>query len=230
MFVSGASIAYSTGNMDAIKNSIESLMLLQTAEGILPYVGVPFFSILNAVSFTYHLHTLIGLHTYYIYTGDEAWVSSYWDQYKRGVQWSLSNIDESGLMNVTSGADWLRLGMSGHNLEANAILYYVLGLSIQLAGVVGDTEAAASYTTAAASLKEAVNSLLWREDLGFYVDNETTTVAPQDGNSFAGEYNFAQLLPYQSPMPESCATEDAKASHSARQLDPQLLSSYLDLQ
>ncbi|KAJ4390040.1 hypothetical protein N0V93_007513 [Gnomoniopsis smithogilvyi] len=185
IFVSGASIAYSTGNLDAIKNSIESLMLLQTAEGILPYVGVPFFSIINAVSFTYHLHTLVGIHTYYVYTGDQAWLSSYWDQYKRGVQWSLSNIDSSGLMNVTSGADWLRLGMSGHNLEANAILYYVLGLSIELAGVLGDTEAAASYTTAAESLKKAANSLLWREDLGFYVDNETTTVAPQDGNSFA---------------------------------------------
>lgn len=187
VFVSGASIAYSTGDLDAVKNSIESLMVLQTAEGILPYVGVPFYTIINAVSFTYHLHTLVGIHTYYIYTGDEAWLSSYWDQYKRGVQWSLSNIDGSGLMNVTSSADWLRLGMSGHNLEANAILYYVLGLSIQLAEVLSDTEAAANYTAAAASLKEAANSLLWREDLGFYVDNETTTVAPQDGNSFAGK-------------------------------------------
>lgn len=187
IFVSGASVAYSTYAMDAIKNSIESLMLLQTPEGILPYVGVPFFAMINAVSFTYHLHTLIGLHTYYIYTGDEAWISSYWDQYKRGVQWSLSNIDESGLMDVTASADWLRSGMGGHNIEANAILYYVLGLSIQLANVLDDTAAAENYTAAAASLKAAVNSLLWNADLGLYVDNETTTMTPQDGNSFAGE-------------------------------------------
>lgn len=195
MFVSGASIAYSTYNMDAVKNSLESLMLLQTPEGILPYVGVPFFTIVNAVSFTYHLHTLIGLHTYYIYTGDEAWLSSYWDQFKLGVQWSLSNIDETGLMDVTASADWLRSGMGGHNIEANAILYYVLGLSIQLAGVLDDTEAAANYTAAAASLKEAANSLLWREDLGFYVDNETTTMTPQDGNSFAGKLLSTRTAP-----------------------------------
>lgn len=188
MFVSGPSIAYSTGNMDAVKNSMESLMLLQTAEGILPYVGVPFFSIIDAVSFTYHLHNLIGLYTYYIYTGDEAWISSYWDQFKRGVDWSLSNVDQTGLMNVTASADWLRSGMGGHNIEANAILYYVLGLSVQLADVLNDSAAAAKYTSAAASLKSAANSLLWREELGFYVDNETTTMAPQDGNSFAGKF------------------------------------------
>lgn len=186
-FVSGPSIAYSTYNMDAVKNSLESLFLLQTPEGILPYVGVPFNDFIATVSFTYHLHTLIGAHTYYIYTGDEAWISSYWDQYKLGIQWSLSNIDSTGLMDVTSSADWLRSGMGGHNIEANAILYYVLGLSVQLAEVLDDTEAAANYTTAASNLKEAANSLLWREELGLYVDNETTTMAPQDGNSFAGK-------------------------------------------
>ncbi|CAN8102185.1 unnamed protein product [Discula destructiva] len=185
IFISGASVAYSTYNMDAIKNSIESLMVLQTPEGILPYVGVPFFTLVNAISFTYHLHTLIGLHTYYIYTGDEAWISSYWDQFKLGLQWSISNIDESGLMNVTSGADWFRAGMQGHNIEANAILYYVLGLGVEIAQVLNDTAAAENYTATAASVKAAANSLLYKADLGFYVDNEASTLTPQDGNSFA---------------------------------------------
>lgn len=186
MFISGPSIAYSTYDMDAIKNSLESLLLLQTSAGLLPYVGVPFFSIINAVSFTYHLHTLIGMYNYYHYTGDEAWIAQYWDQYTLGVGWSLSNIDETGLMDVTSSADWLRQGMNGHNIEANAILYYVLGLSIELASVLGDSASSTTWTTSAANLKKSVNALLWKEDLGFYVDNETTTMAPQDGNSFAG--------------------------------------------
>lgn len=78
--------------------------------------------------------------------------------------------------------------MGGYNIEANAILYYVLNLGIELAGVLQDSATKELYTTAAATLKEAANELLWREDMGFYVDNETTTMAPQDGNSFAGEF------------------------------------------
>ncbi|KAF3767680.1 family 78 glycoside hydrolase [Cryphonectria parasitica EP155] len=190
MFISGPSIAYSTYDMDAIKNSMESLLLLQTAAGLLPYVGVPFFSIINAVSFTYHLHNLIGMYNYYHYTGDQAWITQYWDQFKLGVGWSLSNVDDTGLMDVTSSADWLRSGMGGHNIEANAILYYVLNLGIELAGVLGDATAATEWSAAAARLKVAANSLLWREDLGFYVDNETTTMTPQDGNSFAALANL----------------------------------------
>lgn len=186
MFTSGPSIAYSTYNMDAVKNSMESLLLLQLSNGLLPYVGVPFFSIINAVSFTYHLHNLIGMYNYYHYTGDEAWISQYWGQFKLGVDWSLSNVDSTGLMDVTASADWLRSGMGGHNIEANAILYYVLNLGIQLAGVLNDTGAAAQYEGAAATLKAAANEILWSDSLGFYVDNETTTMAPQDGNSFAG--------------------------------------------
>lgn len=186
MFTSGPSIAYSTYSMDAIKNSMEALLVLQRADGLLPYVGVPFLDIINTISFTYHLHNLIGMYNYYHYTGDEAWITQYWGQFKAGVAWSLSNVDSTGLMHVTSTSDWLRSGMGGHNIEANAILYYVLGLGVELAGALDDSDAAAQYEDAAATLKAAANELLWRESLGLYVDNETTTMAPQDGNGFAG--------------------------------------------
>lgn len=188
MFVSGPSVAYSTYNMDAIKNSIESLLALQTAEGLLPYVGIPFNVVIDQVSYTYHLHTLVGMHNYYIYTGDKAWLSQHWDRFKLGLSWSLSQVDGTGLYNLTSSADWCRSSIGGHNIEANAILYYVLNLGTQLAGVVGDSAAADNYTAAAAILKEAANKVLWREDLGVYTDNENTDLAPQDGNSFAGQF------------------------------------------
>jgi len=35
------------------------------------------------------------------------------------LNFSLSFIDESGMMNVTSAADWLRFGMGGHNIEVS---------------------------------------------------------------------------------------------------------------
>lgn len=60
-FVAIPSALYSTYDLDAVKNSMESLLLLQAADGLLPYVGVPFFSMIDAPSFTYHLHNLIGV-------------------------------------------------------------------------------------------------------------------------------------------------------------------------
>lgn len=196
MYISAPSIAYSTYSMDAVKNSLEALLVLQSPAGILPYVGVPFFYYMDGVvSYTYHLHTLIGMHNYYIYTGDEAWLARYWDQFKLGLGWSLSQVDGAGLYNLSSSADWCRAGINGRNMEANAILYYTLNLGTELAGVVSDGDAAQKYTAAAASLKEAVNKVLWREDLGYYTDNDTTTLAPQDGNSFAGQSALSRGLP-----------------------------------
>ena len=80
---------------------------------MLPYAGYPF-SDLGIVSFTYHLYSLIGISYYYQYSGDLEYLQSTWRNFTKGLAWSLSYIDSSGLMNVTSAADWLRVGMGGH--------------------------------------------------------------------------------------------------------------------
>lgn len=88
-------------------------------------------------------------------------------------------------MNVTSPADWLRFGMGGHNIEANAILYYTINQGIQLAEALNDTAPIANWASVAAKVKSAANELLWDDEVGMYRDNETTTLNPQDGNSWA---------------------------------------------
>jgi hypothetical protein len=108
-----------------------------------------------------------------------------WDQWKLALGFSLSFIDDSGLMNVTSPSDWLRFGMGGHNIEANAILHYTIHQGIQLAHELNDTAPIANWTATAARVKSAANALLWDEDAGMYKDNETTTLHPQDGNTWA---------------------------------------------
>ena len=102
----------------------------------MPYAGVPFGSLINAFSFTYHLYSLIGLNDYYLYTGDIDYLSANWNSFKLGLNYSLSMIDSSGMANVTSPADWLRFGMGGHNIEANAILYYTINLGLCLSTAV----------------------------------------------------------------------------------------------
>jgi hypothetical protein len=112
--------------------------------------------------------------------------------YKEAINFSLSSIDSSGLMNVTSPSDWLRFGMGGHNIEANAILYYTLNQALDLAHALNDTTHTANWTATAARLKSAANALLWDAPAGMYRDNETTTLHPQDGNSWAIVANLTQ--------------------------------------
>ena len=101
------------------------------------------------------------------------------------MAYSLSNVDSSGLMNVTSSADWLRFGMGGHNVEANAILYRTLQYGLVLANALDDTSVVEMYTNYSTNIKAAANHLLWDKEAGLFRDNETTTLHPQDGNSWA---------------------------------------------
>lgn len=112
--VSLPSIFVSTNDMSSVKNSLDSLLVLQRADGMFSYAGVPFGPQQNKTSFTYHLYTMIDISYYYLYTGDYAYLESTWDQFQHGMAWSLSSIDSSGLMNVTHPDDWLRVGMGGH--------------------------------------------------------------------------------------------------------------------
>jgi hypothetical protein len=102
------------------------------------------------------------------------------------LNYSLSTIDDSGMANISYSNDWLRLGMGGHNIEANSIMYHTIQQGIMLGQAVGaDQSMLDSWATSGEGIKTAANELLWNETAGFYHDNETTTLAPQDGNVWA---------------------------------------------
>ncbi|KAF8847178.1 Six-hairpin glycosidase [Acephala macrosclerotiorum] len=190
MSVSLPSIFVSTNDLVSVQNSLNSLLALQNAStGMLPYAGYPF-NELGIVSFTYHLYSLIGISYYYQYSRDLAYLQSVWNHFTKGLAWSLSYIDDSGMMNVTSAADWLRVGMGGHNIEANAILYYTLTQGISLAHILNDTTSTSKWTPIASTLKIAANKALWNPTTNLYTDNETTTLSPQDGNAWAIKSNL----------------------------------------
>ncbi|RAH64987.1 putative alpha-L-rhamnosidase A [Aspergillus aculeatinus CBS 121060] len=218
MSIAIESAAVSTADLESVRTALESLFVLQKANGQLPYAGRPF---LDIVSFTYHLHSLIGASSYYQYTGDRSWITRYWGQYKKGLQWALSSLDNSGLANITASADWLRFGMGGHNIEANAILYYVLNDAISLASSLDDRANVGNWSTAASKIKAAANARLWDAQNSLYRDNETTTLHPQDGNAWAIKANLtlssnqseaissalaARWGPYGAPAPEAGST------------------------
>ena len=108
----------STNDLISAKNALQSLFVAQNNEtGCLPYAGFPFGR--GLCSFTYHLYGLIAVANIFQYSNDRNYLSEYWDQWKFGMDFSLSAIDSSGLANVTSSFDWLREGMGGHNIEVS---------------------------------------------------------------------------------------------------------------
>lgn len=109
--VAAPTIFISTNDMDSIKNGLDSLLALQNASGALPYAGTPFG---GGYSFTYHLHSLLDIDLYYQYTNDVAYLQDVWKNFTLGLAFSISHVDDTGLMNVTTSSDWLRSGMGGH--------------------------------------------------------------------------------------------------------------------
>ena len=77
----------STNSLISSKNSLASLfVLINPSTGQLPYCGEPLCTSGNIAglgSDTYHAWTLIGVHSYYLYSGDDAWLQEIWTNYVR---------------------------------------------------------------------------------------------------------------------------------------------------
>ncbi|EIN05761.1 hypothetical protein PUNSTDRAFT_46619 [Punctularia strigosozonata HHB-11173 SS5] len=122
--------------------------------------------------------TLIGTYNYHLYSGDDAWLSTIWANYTKAVAYVESKVDSSELMNVTGLRDWARSAALTNSAE--------LASSVP---VLNASELGEKWAANATALKAAFNGAFWDEGQGMYVDNTTTTLAPQDANSFAVLFN-----------------------------------------
>ena len=67
MAIAVPGVVVSTNDVISIENALDSLFAVQNeTNGLLPYAGRPFPP--QAISFTYHLYTLIGVADHYLYT------------------------------------------------------------------------------------------------------------------------------------------------------------------
>ncbi|KAK3378385.1 Six-hairpin glycosidase-like protein [Podospora didyma] len=209
MYIAVPGIAVSTNDMDAVRNALEVLYANQYADGSLPYAGPPM-GFHGEFSDTYHLHTLLGTYNYVLFSDDLNWLRDRWDEYLRALRVSISKVDELGLLHVSSTADWLRPGMTGHNLEATAILYTVLSKTKVLAEWidVDVSEDIKEWDALQKTLEEGL-ARLYCPDTGLFSDNVgrrgfggDERVDPQDGNSWAliSKMNLSSSgLPWKDP-------------------------------
>ncbi|KIY53430.1 Six-hairpin glycosidase [Fistulina hepatica ATCC 64428] len=186
-------VLVSTNDLVAARNSLITLFAMQDATtGALPYVGPPD---VEYDSVTYICWSLIGMHDYWLYTGDVDTLTDVWQNYTRTLAFLGTLIDtQTGLLDVPDSFanDWGREAAGGQNSAANAIWYYALLKGYELATVVGDGDLAAECAYNASVVKAAFNSLLWDESAGMYCDNATTTMHPQDGNALAVLFNLTE--------------------------------------
>ena len=68
----------------------------------------------------------------------------------------------------------------------------VLITASELATYANDTALALAWAQNATALKQVFNDVFWLEDVGMYRDNATTTLCPEDANSFAVVFNLTQ--------------------------------------
>ncbi len=126
----------------------------QTDEGVFPYACPP---IWHYGSDSYNLWTYVSLYNAYFFDGgDDAkdWVRQKWPAVKRGMEYALQKIDDTGLLKVTMPIDWGRHPLKGHNLEVQGILYFSLQKCAELAAdVIGDEILAKNWSTLATSVK-----------------------------------------------------------------------------
>ena len=186
MAISLPTIAVSTYDLISAQNALDSLFHFQYASGQFPYAGWPI-PLGNVTSFTYHLYALLGVADVYHWSADAAYVSSKWARWKTGMEWAVGQIDSTGLANVSTAdaLDWARVGMGGHNIAANSLLFHNLTVGAALARTQDEEATAERWEALAAGIQAAVIPLLWQPDVGLFRDNETTTLAPQDGNAWA---------------------------------------------
>ncbi|KAI0123711.1 alpha-l-rhamnosidase [Xylariales sp. AK1849] len=178
-------------NKDAVIAGVDWMFEQQTDEGAFPYAAKP---IWHYGSDSYHLWTFVALYNAYFFDGSgnaKDWVRSKWDNLKRGMEFSLAKIDETGLFKVDMPLDWGRHILKGHNLEVNCILYFSLKKGAELAKeVMGDTSLAEEWLLKAAEVKQALNKHLWNATEGMYTDFIGSDILAQDGNSLAIWYGL----------------------------------------
>ncbi|KAF9459381.1 Six-hairpin glycosidase [Collybia nuda] len=178
----------STNDLIPTRNALSTMFAaINPKTGALPESGPP---LSQLGSDTYHAWTLIGTYNYYLYSGDVEWLQTVWTNYTRAVAFLEGKVDKTGLINITGLRDWARLGGGGYNAEGNALLYKVLTTATTLANALNLTSLSTSWSHNATALKTTFNDAFWLESAGQYRDNQTTSLCPQDANSFAILFNL----------------------------------------
>ena len=148
----------------------------------------------------YCLLWIISLWDYYQYTGDKHLVEELYPRIKNALAFFESHLDQYNLLsNVPDWTfiDWAELDKRGEITALNCFYYKALIDASQIAQLLGEKDEAVQYQQLATQVKAAINSRLWLNDIGVYVDCRVGDVLSetisQHANSLAVLYDIAEV-------------------------------------
>ncbi|MFJ8820819.1 alpha-L-rhamnosidase C-terminal domain-containing protein [Streptomyces sp. NPDC102467] len=173
----------------AARNVLADLAEHQRADGWIPPASINNYTL---PLFDYPLWWVTCSWDYVLYTGDRAYATRYYPNLLKVLDaWYPSVTDDAGLLskglNGTSGyGDYAFLDRTGRITYYNVNYVQALGDAARLARFLGHADDAARWEKRAAEVAAAVNTHLWDEKAGAYLDSSTGPVRhAQDGNSIA---------------------------------------------
>ncbi|PQE11261.1 is able to hydrolyze alpha-1 protein [Rutstroemia sp. NJR-2017a BVV2] len=183
-------IASTTGRSDHVLGTYEWLQEWQIADGEMDIdppmgynatykdlqardgmFGLPDYQILGVAAFT----------EWFKLTGDVQIASKLWAGMKKTLQFLINNISPSNNLSQIGGF----IGAPNGTATSAATVQALLGAAL-CADALNDTVAATTYRAVAARVADAVNALLWNEELGTY---SYSTASP--GNYSVNDIAFA---------------------------------------
>ena len=205
MNVEGPTTYYSVGDSAYLKGALQILGSYQLSSGFVAgaeppqvplHTGPPIQGTTGSYSASYSIYYLLGLGSYYLYTGDTAFIQQEWPVVTSELAWNASQLDGNGLLTTTGddGADWdfYDGDKTGEVTEYNVLYYQALLYGAQIATGAGQSAQAAAYTQQADALKSAINAHLFNSATGLYLTSSTQPdVVAQDANALAVLYGVA---------------------------------------
>jgi alpha-L-rhamnosidase len=195
-------VLYTTGADDYVRSSLQLLGSYQVADGetgtnVNPTAPLATFPQSGSTySTSYSMDEVDNIATYYLYTGDLAFVRAEWPVITRELAYNASLVDSRGLLVTDSsdGQDWDYYNGShvGAVTYYNDIYFETLTDAAVMADALGQPDLAASYRQEAANLRTAINRYLFDPSTGLYeLSDQQPAASAQDGNSLAVLFGVA---------------------------------------
>ncbi len=194
--VEGPNVFYTTAADDYVKDSLKLLDSYQSANGEAGAQAPPdsplgtFPESGSTYSASYSMDDVANLATYYLYTGDLAFVRTEWPMVTRELAYNRSMVDSRGLLatNNDNGMDWDYYDgpKSGEVTAYNDIYYGALTSAATMASDLGLHAQATSYRNEAATVRSAINQFLLNPQTKLYAtSNLMPDTVAQDANALA---------------------------------------------
>ncbi|KAE9287469.1 hypothetical protein PR003_g26043 [Phytophthora rubi] len=122
----------------------------------------------------YDILGLIGFVSYMEYFNDVDFAQTNWESFRNATAWLASCHESNGLIDLNKYMDvYVFLGPSAGTAVNAAAVQCLEGMA-KVAEAVGDWESANAWVETAASVKTAINELLWNDTLGNYALDVST--------------------------------------------------------